>query len=76
VTAWKASSAGLALGDNRLEVRHRRSGVRDRLTLTNHPISGPMFSGPQQHPFVCTTTQGAVGRQPLVDSATPCRATR
>jgi hypothetical protein len=61
---------GLGLGDNRLEVRHRRSGVRDGITLTNHPISGPMFSGPQQHPFVCTTTQGAVGRQPLVDSAT------
>lgn len=62
---------GLVVGDNRLEVRHRRSGERDGITLTNHPISGPMFSGPQQHPFVCTTTQGAVGRQPLVDSATP-----
>lgn len=62
---------GLVLGDNRLEVRHRRSGLRDALTLTNHPITGPMFSGPQQTPFVCTTTQGAVGRQPLVDSATP-----
>jgi hypothetical protein len=44
--------------------------ARDRLTLTNHPITGPMFSGPQQQPFVCTTNQGAVGRQPLVDSAT------
>jgi hypothetical protein len=29
-----------------------------------------MFSGPQQQPFVCTTNQCAVGRQPLVDSAT------
>lgn len=62
---------GLALGENRLEVRHARANVRDTLTLTNHPITGPMFSGPQQAPFVCTTTQGAVGRQPLPDSAVP-----
>lgn len=63
--------SGLVVGDNRLEVRHRRTGLRDGLDLTNHPISGPMFTGPQQTPFVCTTTQGAVGRQPKVDSATP-----
>ena len=62
---------GLVVGENRLELRHRRTGARDGLTLTNHPVSGPMFTGPQQVPFVCTTTQGAVGRQPLVDSATP-----
>ena len=41
--------------------------------LTNHPISGPMFSGPQQQPFVCTTARGRFdGRnvlgQPLVDN--------
>ena len=30
-----------------------------------------MFTGPQQQPFVCTTNQGAVNRQPLVDSANP-----
>ena len=34
--------------------------------LTNHPITGPMFTGPHQTPFVCTTTQ--FGLQPLVDS--------
>lgn len=62
---------GLRLGDNRLELRQRNGGRRDSLTLTNHPVTGPMFTGPQQTPFVCTTTQGAVGRQPLVDSATP-----
>lgn len=62
---------GLVVGDNRLEVRHRSSGLRDALTLTNHPITGPMFTGPQQTPFVCNTTQSGVGRQPLVDSATP-----
>lgn len=29
-----------------------------------------MFSGPKQQPFVCTTLQGAVGKQPLVESMT------
>ncbi|MDM0110273.1 DUF6351 family protein [Variovorax sp. J22R24] len=64
---------GLKLGANTLEVRHRSGNgqPRDRLTLTNYPITGPIFTGPQQTPFVCTTIQGAVNKQPLVDSATP-----
>jgi hypothetical protein len=62
---------GLAVGTNQLEVKHRNGNVRDALTLTNHPITGPMFSGPQQTPFVCTTNQGGVARQPKVDSSTP-----
>jgi hypothetical protein len=60
---------GLVVGRNTLEVRHKNRHVRDRLVLTNHPITGPIYSGPQQQPFVCTTTQGAVGKQPLVESA-------
>ncbi|HEY0859182.1 MAG TPA: DUF6351 family protein [Albitalea sp.] len=60
--------SGFALGDNTLEVRHQKGkGVAASLRLTNHPISGPMFSGPQQHPFVCTTSQ--FGLQPNVDAA-------
>jgi hypothetical protein len=46
---------GLALGTNVLELR-RRTGpitrVVDQVTLTNHPVTGPMFTGPQQQPFV------------------------
>lgn len=61
---------GLAEGSNRLEARHRNGkGASDTLHLVNHPITGPMFSGPQQHPFTCTANQ--LGQQPLVDSATP-----
>jgi hypothetical protein len=60
---------GLVEGANRLEVHHRSSGLRDALELTNHPITGPMFSGPHQHPFVCRTDQ--LGTEPLADSATP-----
>jgi hypothetical protein len=63
---------GLANGRNQLVARLKgQPGERAALLLTNHPITGPMFSGPQQTPFVCTTVQGAVGRQPLVDSAVP-----
>lgn len=63
--------SGLKVGANTLEVRHRSGNgqPRDQLQLTNYPITGPMFTGPQQTPFVCTTIQGAVNRQPLVDSA-------
>ncbi len=44
----------LALGENLLEVTTRgRSRPSAELMLTNHPISGPIFSGPQQEVFLC-----------------------
>ena len=63
--------SGLDEGSNLLEVFVKDHSLRDAIEMTNYPITGPMLSGPQQHPFVCTTIQSAVGRQPLVDSATP-----
>lgn len=62
--------SGLSVGSNLLEAR-TMAGVRASLTLVNHPVTGPMFSGPQQQPFVCMTNQSAVGKQPLVDTAAP-----
>jgi Tannase-like family of unknown function (DUF6351) len=68
---------GLVEGRNRLTVRadgHGRGRPRaERLTLVNHPSSGPIFSGPQQQPFVCATARATFdGRkllgQPLVDN--------
>src|SRR5262249_13437062 len=60
---------GLELGRNTLVAS--ASGVRGRpsvsLTLTDFPVSGPIFSGPQQQPFVCKTEQSGLG-QPLVDN--------
>lgn len=58
---------GLELGDNQLELQHSRRGRLDQLELINHPITGPIFSGPQQYPFVCTTVS-ELGIQPLVDT--------
>ena len=62
---------GFSDGRNVLEVYVKNSWLHDRLDIHNYPITGPMFSGPQQHPFVCTTTQGAVGRQPIVENPLP-----
>ena len=47
----------LRLGENRVEVRNHNSRGRAAasLTLTNHPVTGPMFSGPHQDPFLCST---------------------
>ncbi len=43
---------GLRLGPNLLTVRlPDRTGAR--ITLTNHPIGGPVFAGPQVQPWTC-----------------------
>ena len=60
--------AGLRLGRNRISVYDRRRRVASA-RLKNHPIEGPIFSGPHQRPFVCKTNQPAVGLgEPLVDN--------
>ncbi len=41
----------LALGDNVLTARVPNGGAQ--ITLTNHPKGGPVFSGPQLHPWTC-----------------------
>ncbi|MDF1597022.1 MAG: DUF6351 family protein [Acidimicrobiia bacterium] len=47
---------GLVVGENLVQVlpNSRARGAASSLTLTNYPISGPMFSGPQQEPFLCS----------------------
>ena len=35
--------------------------------MINFPQGGPIFSGPQQQPFVCTTARSGLG-QPLIDN--------
>lgn len=58
--------AGLAPEANRIELHHADHGPISSLELTVHPITGPIFSGPQQYPFVCSV-QEELGVQPLVD---------
>lgn len=47
---------GMRLGANHLEARSRRA-AQGSLLIENHPITGPVFSGPQEHPFFCQTHQ-------------------
>ncbi|CAB1064737.1 hypothetical protein D1BOALGB6SA_9534 [Olavius sp. associated proteobacterium Delta 1] len=64
---------GLIPGEN--TVRVKVNGRRGRwwrprsvkLKLTNYPITGPVFSGPQQYPFVCTVQDQGLG-QPIIDN--------
>ncbi|CAM3432136.1 DUF6351 domain-containing protein [Kibdelosporangium persicum] len=49
----------LPLGDSRVQARAH--GRRAELTLTNHPSSGPMFSGPHQRDFFCSTPAHLAG---------------
>ena len=59
---------GLRLGRNRITVYDRWRRVAKQ-HLENHPIEGPIFSGPHQRPFVCKTNQPQVGLgEPLVDN--------
>jgi hypothetical protein len=44
---------GLRLGDNRIEVDQGRE--RSVLVVRNHPLEGPIVSGPHLTPFVCQT---------------------
>ncbi|HEV2780066.1 MAG TPA: DUF6351 family protein [Actinophytocola sp.] len=50
---------GLAVGRNVLTARHRFGSVR--ITLTNHPIGGPIFAGPQVQPWICGTERAGLG---------------
>lgn len=59
--------SGLTEGANRLELHHADQGPLSDLDLTVYPVTGPIFSGPQQYPFVCTVTT-ELGKQPLVDT--------
>ena len=47
--------SGLRTGSNMVEVTLPGRNGGARLTLMNHPITGPVFSGPHERPFVCQT---------------------
>ena len=44
---------GLKLGANVLTAKTADGAAGARITLTNHPIGGPVFSGPQVQPWGC-----------------------
>lgn len=54
---------GLAIGKNVLRA-HLDDGRSAQLTITNHPIGGPVIAGPQVQPWICTTAENGLG-EPL-----------
>ena len=62
---YLALLAGLKVGRNTLTIRADGT-VRATLEIINHHLSGPIFSGPHQQPFVCQTVSNGLGR--AVDS--------
>lgn len=50
----------LKLGENTLEIRVNGT-VKAKLEIINHPLAGPIFSGPHQEPFICQTVENGLG---------------
>jgi hypothetical protein len=57
---WRALLTGLEVGENSLTIRES-GAVRAKIKLINHPLSGPIFSGPHQKPFICETVANGLG---------------
>jgi len=62
---FKALLTGLRSGDNELAATYS-DGPGIALTVTNHSIGGPIFSGPQITPWICET--GSFGLGPSTDA--------
>jgi hypothetical protein len=54
---------GLKVGKNLLEIRVN-GVIQSTLELVNHPLSGPILSGPHEGLFICETATNGLG-QPL-----------
>src|SRR5262245_13087831 len=73
--------SGLPLGASKLSASihgHGKSKPNHaRVTLVNHSLDGPMFSGPRQTPFLCSTTANSAsnGLPPIPQSETCGTAT-
>jgi len=52
--------SGLKLGRNTVEIRSNGT-VRSKLEIADHPLAGPIFSGPHQQPFICQTVANGLG---------------
>ena len=69
---------GLRLGENLIVARGNAQGtgvpvgLSGSLVVVNHPITGPVFSGPQQLPFFCETQAFGLpaATQPLCSAPT------
>lgn len=56
---WRGLVDGLPEGSSTIEVS--AGDHRGELEVTDHPVTGPLFSGPHQEPYTCTTVQMDLG---------------
>src|SRR2546423_5289588 len=64
-TTLRGLVTGLRLGGNAVAAGQRSTGqILAKILGTNHPITGPIFSGPQQTPFTCQTEKFGLGADP------------
>jgi hypothetical protein len=61
---------GLVAGPNLVTatLRHGRASAGASLTITNHPIGGPVFAGPQVQPWVCRPQSLGLPLGPATDA--------
>jgi hypothetical protein len=52
--------SGFKDGKNNLEISANGT-VKAKLDIVNHPLQGPVFSGPHQKPFICQTELNGLG---------------
>jgi Tannase-like family of unknown function (DUF6351) len=64
---------GLRPKQNRIAALASGSNRAAELTVFNSPITGPLFSGPHQSPFVCTTDAAGLGAPTDADCSAPTR---
>ncbi len=57
---WLALLDGLRAGRNAVEIQES-GALKAKIELINHSLSGPIFSGPHQEPFICQTTENGLG---------------
>ncbi len=68
---YLALVTGLPLGRNTITLSAQ--GHMVHLDVTNHPISGPIFSGPHLQPWICTTATNGLGAPLDADCNAPTR---
>lgn len=72
-SVYQGLVTGLPVGATTLQARDPDTGAGARLTVTNAPVTGPLFSGPKQQPFVCQTESSDLGPAIGVDCQAPSR---
>jgi hypothetical protein len=63
--------SGMRNGTNVISARASGDQHPASLAVFNSPITGPLFSGPHQSPFICTTEAGGLGPATDADCSAP-----